>query len=147
MVGLIPLFAVETLESEIVDRLPGFKRRMQWFIEHRPELRNHVETETTPDSQVRRFLSLVNRRQLRKVLKYMLDEQEFLSPHGIRALSRFHQDHPYVLHMNGIEHRVDYEPADSTTGTLSSDTPSSRSLVRSVERFSPSSSLAWVWWP
>src|SRR5207253_2006248 len=103
MVGLIPLFAVQTLESEIVDRLPGFKRRMQWFIEHRPELSNHIETETTPDSQVRRFLSLVNRGQLRRVLKYMLDEQEFLSPHGIRALSRFHQDHPYVLHMNGME--------------------------------------------
>jgi len=143
MVGLIPLFAVETLESEIVDRLPGFKRRMQWFIEHRPELSNHVETETTPDSQVRRFLSLVNRRQLRKVLKYMLDEQEFLSPHGIRALSRFHQDHPYVLHMNGMEHRVDYEPADSTTGLFGGNSnwrgpvwfPVNFLLIESLQKF------------
>jgi len=143
MVGLIPLFAVETLESEIVDRLPGFKRRMQWFIEHRPELSNHVETETTPDSQVRRFLSLVNRRQLRKVLKYMLDEQEFLSPHGIRALSRFHQDHPYVLHMNGMEHRVDYEPADSTTGMFGGNSnwrgpvwfPVNFLLIESLQKF------------
>ena len=116
MVGLIPLFAVETLESEAVDRLPGFKRRMQWFIEHRPELSNHIETETTPDAQVRRFLSLVNRRQLRRVLKYMLDEEEFLSPHGVRALSRYHKDHPYTLRVDGIEHRVDYDPAESTTG-------------------------------
>ncbi|MEP6600346.1 MAG: glucosidase, partial [Nitrospirota bacterium] len=143
MVGLIPLFAVETLESEIVDRLPGFKRRMQWFIEHRPELSNHIETETTPDSQVRRFLSLVNRRQLRKVLKYMLDEQEFLSPHGIRALSRFHKDHPYVLRMNGMEHRVDYEPADSTTGLFGGNSnwrgpvwfPVNFLLIESLQKF------------
>ncbi len=143
MVGLIPLFAVETLESEIVDRLPGFKRRMQWFIEHRPELSNHIETETTPDSQVRRFLSLVNRRQLRRVLKYMLDEQEFLSPHGIRALSRFHQDHPYVLHMNGMERRVDYEPADSTTGMFGGNSnwrgpvwfPVNFLLIESLQKF------------
>jgi hypothetical protein len=143
MVGLIPLFAVETLESETVDRLPGFKRRMQWFIEHRPELSNHIETETTPDSQVRRFLSLVNRQQLRRVLKYMLDEQEFLSPHGIRALSRFHQDHPYVLHMNGMEHRVDYEPADSTTGLFGGNSnwrgpvwfPVNFLLIESLQKF------------
>ena len=143
MVGLIPLFAVETLESEIVDRLPGFKRRMQWFIEHRPELSNHIETETTPNSQVRRFLSLVNRRQLRRVLKYMLDEQEFLSPHGIRALSRFHQDHPYVLHMNGMERRVDYEPADSTTGMFGGNAnwrgpvwfPVNFLLIESLQKF------------
>jgi hypothetical protein len=114
MVGLIPLFAVETLEPETVDRLPGFKRRLQWFIEHRPELSNYIETETTEDG-VRRFLSLVNRRKLRRVLQRMLDEEEFLSPHGIRALSRFHKDHPYVIEMDGTMHRVDYQPAESTT--------------------------------
>jgi hypothetical protein len=143
MVGLIPLFAVETLESETVDRLPGFKRRMQWFIEHRPELGNHIETETTPASQVRRFLSLVNRQQMRQVLKYMLDEQEFLSPHGIRALSRFHQDQPYVLHMDGMEHRVDYEPADSTTGLFGGNSnwrgpvwfPVNFLLIESLQKF------------
>ncbi len=116
MVGLIPLFAVETLESETVDRLPGFKRRMQWFIENRPELADYVETQTTPDSRVRRFLSLVNRDRLYSVLRYMLDEKEFLSPHGVRALSRFHRDQPYVLNVGGVEHRVDYEPAESSTG-------------------------------
>jgi hypothetical protein len=143
IVGLIPLFAVETLESEMVDRLPGFKRRMQWFIENRPELSNHIETETTPDSQVRRFLSLVNRRQLRRVLKYMLDEQEFLSPHGVRALSRFHKEHPYSLHMNGVEHRVDYEPAESTTGLFGGNSnwrgpvwfPINFLLIESLQKF------------
>ena len=118
MVGLIPLFAVETLESEIVDRLPGFKRRMQWFIENRPDFGNHVETQTTPDGTVRRFLSLVNRDRLRSVLRYLLDEGEFLSPFGVRALSRYHKDHPYVLHVEGSEYRVDYEPAESRTGVF-----------------------------
>ena len=89
MVGLIPLFAVETLDPEIVDRLPGFKRRFQWFIENRPALSNHIETIST-ESGSRRFLSLVNRQRLRQVLRYMLDEEEFLSPYGIRALSRYH---------------------------------------------------------
>ena len=115
MVGLIPLFAVEILDPELVDHLPGFKRRMQWFIENRPELSERFETEATDDGP-RRFLSLVNRRQLKRVLRYMLDENEFFSPYGIRALSRYHHDHPYSLKTNGMEYRVDYEPAESSTG-------------------------------
>jgi mannosylglycerate hydrolase MGH1-like protein len=115
MVGLIPLFAVETLDSEIVDKLPGFKRRMQWFIENRPDLSDNIETQSSP-SGFRRFLSLVNRQRLRRVLGYMLDESEFLSRHGIRALSRYHQSHPYTLYINHMEYRVDYEPAESSTG-------------------------------
>jgi hypothetical protein len=116
MVGLIPLFAVETLSSDVVDNLPGFKRRMQWFIENKRDFRDNIDTQTTPDLQVRRFLSLVNRDRLRKVLKIMLDEEEFFSPYGIRAVSRFHKNHPYILNVNGVEHRVDYEPAESSTG-------------------------------
>jgi len=116
MVGLIPLFAVETLNSEIVDKLPGFKKRLQWFIENRPDFANHVETRTDEDGRVRRFLSLVNRHRLRSVLRYMLDESEFLGPHGIRAISRYHLQNPYVMQVNGAEHRVDYEPAESSTG-------------------------------
>jgi len=115
MVGLIPLYAVETLDPGVVDSLPGFKRRMQWFIENRPELSNHIETEST-DEGPRRFLSLVNRHRLKRVLRYMLDENEFFSPYGIRAISRIHRDHPYTLHVEGTEYRVDYEPAESSTG-------------------------------
>jgi len=113
LVGLIPLYAVETLDSEVIDRLPGFKRRMQWFIENRPELSDHVEALTTPDLRVLRLLALVGRERLRQVLRYMLDENEFLSPYGIRALSRHHLEHPYLLDVEGTTHRVDYEPGES----------------------------------
>src|SRR5216684_4484354 len=116
MVGLIPLFAVETLEPEVVEKLHGFKRRMQWFIDNHPELREHVQMVAKPGVGLRRFLAIVSREQLPRVLGYMLDEAEFLSPHGVRALSRHHKDHPYVLSVDGGEHRVDYEPAESTSG-------------------------------
>src|SRR5262244_456878 len=115
MVGLIPLFAVETLDPSMVDSLPGFRRRMQWFIENRPGLSEHVESQSTSDG-LRRFLSLVNRHRLKRVLHYMLDENEFFSPYGIRALSRFHRDHPYALHVDRMLYRVDYEPSESSTG-------------------------------
>jgi hypothetical protein len=143
MVGLIPLFAIETLVSDVVDTLPGFKRRMQWFIENRPELGEYVETQTTEDLHVRRFLSLVNRHRLRQVLRYMLDEAEFLSPHGIRAVSRFHHDRPYTLSVNGAEHRVDYEPAESSTGLFGGNSnwrgpiwfPVNYLIIESLQKF------------
>jgi hypothetical protein len=142
MVGLIPLFAVETLDPELVDSLSGFKRRMQWFIENRPEMSNHIETDST-ESGTRRFLSLVNRHRLKKVLRYMLDESEFLSPYGIRALSRYHRDHPYIMAVNGNEHRVDYEPAESGTGLFGGNSnwrgpiwfPVNYLLIESLQKF------------
>jgi hypothetical protein len=115
LVGLIPLLAVETFEQDIVDRLPGFKRRMRWFIENHSDVRKHIQTSKT-EKGLRGLFSLVDRGQLERVLRYLLDESEFLSPHGIRAISRFHKDNPYVLHVNGTEYRVDYEPAESSTG-------------------------------
>ena len=116
LVGLIPLLAVETLEQDIVDRLPGFKRRMQWFIDNHPDVPEHIETVEHKGKGVRRLLSLVNRGQLESVARYLLNESEFLSPYGIRAISKFHNDNPYVFRTNGTEHRVDYEPAESSTG-------------------------------
>ncbi len=116
MVGLIPLFAVATLEPELLDRLPGFKRRLEWFIDNRPDLTANVASMRAPGRGERRLLSIVDRQQLVRVLQVMLDPAEFLAPNGIRALSRYHQDHPYVLQIDGTEHRVDYEPAESTTG-------------------------------
>jgi len=116
MVGLIPLFAVETLEPEILNRLPEFKRRLEWFIENRKDLVRNVDHMDTPGRGERRKLSIVNWEQLRRVLKVMLDENEFLSPYGIRALSRHHLDNPYVLNVVGREHSVRYEPAESSTG-------------------------------
>jgi hypothetical protein len=115
LVGLIPLLAVETFGQDIIDRLPGFQRRMQWFIDNHADVRKHIEISQTEKGR-RGLLSLVNRAQLERVLRYLLDESEFLSPHGIRAISRFHKNNPYVLYVNGTEHRVDYEPAESSTG-------------------------------
>ena len=142
MVGLIPLFAVETLDPELIDKLPGFKRRLQWFVENRPELSEHIETEST-DAGPRRFLSLVNRHRLKRVLHYMLDENEFLSSYGIRALSRYHADHPYKLGVNGTEYRVDYEPAESSTGLFGGNSnwrgpiwfPVNFLLIESLQKF------------
>jgi hypothetical protein len=115
LVGLIPLFAVETLDSELIDTLPGFKRRMQYFIDNLPEFGDHVETVTTP-TNIRRFFSLVSRDRLQFVLARMLDESEFLSPYGIRSLSRYHREHPFILRLDHTEHRIDYQPAESQTG-------------------------------
>ena len=143
MVGLIPLFAVETLEPEIVDALPGFKRRLLWFIENRPAFRRHVCSTTLPDGRVRRMLSIVDQEQLPRVLKHMLDEEEFLSPYGVRALSKYHRDHPYVLQLNGDEHRVDYEPAESQSGLFGGNSnwrgpiwfPVNFLLIESLQKF------------
>jgi hypothetical protein len=115
MVGLIPLFAVETIEPEMLEQLPGFHRRMEWFIKNRPDLTGNVASMEVPGRQQRRLLAVVNQNRLRRILVKMLDEREFLSPYGIRALSRFHREHPYILKLDGREHRVDYEPGDSMT--------------------------------
>lgn len=143
MVGLIPLFAVETLEPEIVDRLPGFKRRMQWFIDNHPDVPDHIEMTQHSARGVRRLLSLVNRTQLKRVLQKMLDESEFFSPHGIRALSRFHAEHPYMLETNNHVNRVDYEPAESSTGLFGGNSnwrgpiwfPVNYLLIESLQKF------------
>jgi hypothetical protein len=143
MVGLIPLFAVETLEPEIVDRLPGFKRRMQWFIDNHPDVPEHIEMTQRSARGVRRLLSLVSRKQLKRVLSRMLDETEFLSPYGIRALSRYHLDHPYEVVVNGNVSRVDYEPAESSTGVFGGNSnwrgpiwmPVNYLLIESLQKF------------
>jgi hypothetical protein len=95
---------------------PGFKRRMQWFLDNTPECPQHLEMTQRSPRGIRRLLSLVNRSQLGRVLRYMLDESEFFSPHGIRSISRYHKQHPYMIEANGMHSRVDYEPAESTTG-------------------------------
>jgi len=143
MVGLIPLFPVTTLEPEMVNKLPGFKRRMQWFIDHSPELAGHIDMSQQTKDGPRRLLSIVNRERLVRVLRYMLDESEFLSPHGVRALSKFHQEHPYTLHLDGYTHTVDYEPAESTTAMFGGNSnwrgpvwfPMNFLLIESLQKF------------
>jgi mannosylglycerate hydrolase MGH1-like protein/glycosyl hydrolase family 63 len=143
MVGLIPLFAVQTLEPELLDRLPNFRRRLEWFVLNRPDLTANVACMRTPGNRERRLLSVVDADKLRHVLRYMLEENEFLSPYGIRALSRFHRDHPYVLHVNGTEHRVDYQPGESNTSLFGGNSnwrgpvwfPLNFLLVESLQKF------------
>ena len=143
MVGLIPLFAVETLEPEIVDRLPGFKRRMQWFIDNHTDVPEHIEMTERSARGVRRLLALTNRKKLKRVLSRMLDENEFLSPYGIRALSRYHKDHPYEVSVNGHSSRVEYEPAESTSGVFGGNSnwrgpiwfPVNVLLIESLQKF------------
>jgi hypothetical protein len=141
MVGLIPLFAVETLESKMLDQLPDFKKRLEWFLDNRPDLTTGCVR--NPGDGDRRLLSIVGRDRLRRVLKVMLDESEFLSEYGIRALSRRHKDHPYILYVNGTEHRVDYEPAESSTTVFGGNSnwrgpvwfPVNYLIIESLQRF------------
>ncbi|HUQ31257.1 MAG TPA: hypothetical protein VM095_04015, partial [Pyrinomonadaceae bacterium] len=143
MVGLIPLFAVETLEPDMLENLPGFRRRMEWFIRNRPDLMGNVASMETPGRRERRLLSVVNLKRLRRVLEKMLDEDEFLSPYGVRALSRFHLTNPYTLKLDGREHRVDYEPAESGTGLFGGNSnwrgpvwfPVNYLLIESLQKF------------
>jgi hypothetical protein len=143
MVGLIPLFAVEVLEPEALDRLPGFKRRMQWFLDNVPNVPHHIEMTQKSEVGIRRQLSIVSRRKLVRMLHYMLDEQEFLSAHGIRGVSKFHARNPYVLAFDGQEHRVDYDPAESTGGLFGGNSnwrgpvwfPLNFLLIESLQRF------------
>jgi hypothetical protein len=143
MVGLIPLFAIETLEPEMLKRLPSFKRRLEWFIDNRQDLIGNVACMRTPGEGERRMLSIVDRDKLRRVLRVMLDESEFLSDYGIRALSRVHLDKPYALNVNGAEHRVQYEPAESSTGLFGGNSnwrgpvwfPVNYLLIESLQKF------------
>jgi hypothetical protein len=143
MVGLIPLFAVETLEPEVLDKFPDFKRRLEWFIDNRPDLTASVACMRTQGMEERRLLAIADPEKLRSILKFMLDEREFLSPYGIRALSQFHRDHPYKLSVQGMEHRVDYEPGESSTGLFGGNSnwrgpiwfPCNYLLVESLQKF------------
>jgi hypothetical protein len=143
MVGLIPLFAVETLEPETLRKMSGFKRRLEWFIDNRKDLIGNVACMRTRGKAERRMLSILDQDQLRRVLKVMLDENEFLSPYGIRALSQIHKEHPYTLHVNGAEHRVSYEPAESSTGLFGGNSnwrgpiwfPVNYLIIESLQKF------------
>jgi hypothetical protein len=116
IVGLIPLLAVELLEPETLDALPDFTRRLEWFIDNRPELKAAVACMRTEGIGERRMLAIVGPDRLRRILRTMLDPEEFLGAHGIRAISRYHRDHPYAMTVNGVEYRVAYEPAESSSG-------------------------------
>ncbi len=143
MVGLIPLFAVHSLEPEVVDHFPGFRKRMQWFLDFHPRMDQLLDASQKSQGGVRRLLSLVPRQRLLRVLRTMLDENEFLSPYGIRSLSKYHRDHPYVIELGGERYSVNYEPAESTTGVFGGNSnwrgpvwfPLNFLLVEALQRF------------
>jgi hypothetical protein len=143
MVGLIPLYAVQIMEPELLDSMPGFKMRLEWFIENRKDLTEHMACMETAGHKQRRLFSITDREQLKRILAVMLDENEFLSPHGIRALSRYHKAHPYMLDVAGVNHQVDYEPAESTTGLFGGNSnwrgpiwfPVNFLLIQALRRF------------
>ena len=113
MVGLIPLFAVETLEPELLEKVPGFQKRLEWYLAHRPDLAKLVSFWTAPGRGERRLLSLLRGHRMKKLLQRMLDETEFLSDFGVRSLSRAHLAQPYVLRVDGRDMTVKYTPAES----------------------------------
>ncbi len=142
MVGVIPLFAVEVLDDALIDRLPGFKKRMQWFLDNRKDLSRHISY-LERSGRGHRLLAVPSRDRLARVLRYVLDEGEFFSPHGIRSLSRVHRDNPFVLNVDGNEHRVTYLPGDSDSWLFGGNSnwrgpvwfPLNYLLVEALERY------------
>jgi hypothetical protein len=116
IVGLLPLAAVAVFEDDILEKLPKFRERAQQFNGRHPELAANMHLPSLPGVANRRMMSILDEGKLRRILARMLDESEFFGPHGIRALSRFHLEHPYVFHHEGHEYRVAYVPGDSDTG-------------------------------
>ncbi|MBU6281588.1 glucosidase [bacterium] len=112
-VGLIPLFAARTLEPDLLERFPGFRERLEWFLENRPELARLVSRWNEPGFGQRHLLALVRGSRMKRLLRRALDPNEFLSPHGVRSMSRAHAEHPYVLQVDGGEWRMRYEPGES----------------------------------
>jgi hypothetical protein len=145
IVGIIPLLAVEVLDQELIDKLPSFKRRMSWFVKERFDLSRHISymEHSGPRTTGRNLLAVPSRQRLEKVLRYVLDESEFLSPFGIRSLSRVHASHPYVFRVGTEEYRVDYVPGESTTAMFGGNSnwrgpvwfPINYLLIEALERY------------
>jgi hypothetical protein len=113
MVGIVPLFAVMTVDSYVLSKLPRLQRRLNWFLENRADLLEGCSIKERSGAIRRRLLSIVDEYKLRRILQPMLDESRLLSPYGIRSVSKIHEDHPYVFNINGAEYRLDYEPAEA----------------------------------
>ncbi len=147
IVGVIPLYAVEVLEADTIRRLPGFYKRMEWFLKYRPDLARHISycqrSDSGNEEHCHRLLAIPSRERLLRVLQYILDEREFFSPFGVRALSRYHQEHPFVFQAGGEEHRVQYQPAESDTNLFGGNSnwrgpiwfPVNYLLVEALERY------------
>jgi hypothetical protein len=113
LVGLLPLIAVELLDEQRISQLPGFKKRMDWFLSHRTDLAQHISYCEKGGTHGHRLLAIPSQERLARLVRYLLDESEFLSPYGIRSLSRYHEEHPFSLDVHGEHRTVRYVPAES----------------------------------
>jgi hypothetical protein len=145
LVGVIPLLAVEVLDQRVIDRLPGFKARMEWFLKNRPDLAHHVSCMSArmgSDHRMLRLLAVPSRERLMRVLRYITDPEEFLSPWGIRSLSRVHRE-PYRLRVADTEYALEYEPGESRSGLFGGNSnwrgpvwfPINYLLIEALERY------------
>jgi len=116
LVGLLPICATTVIEADVIERYPQIAGQVRVFLERNQDLLANIADPLVPGAHGRHILSLVNEDKLRRILARMLDEERFLGPHGIRSISRWHLDHPYTFEVHGVEHRVQYEPAESTSG-------------------------------
>ena len=143
LVGLTPLFAVETIEPEMLAKVPNFKLRLEWFLEHRPDLASLVSRWHEPGTGDRRLVALVRGHRMKALLKRMLDPGEFLSDHGVRAVSKYHQAHPFHIAVNGNDYAVEYEPAESRSGLFGGNSnwrgpvwmPMNYLLIEALQKF------------
>jgi Mannosylglycerate hydrolase MGH1-like glycoside hydrolase domain/Glycosyl hydrolase family 63 C-terminal domain len=143
MVGLIPLFAVETIDQGLLEELPEFAARLRWFLEYRPDLARLVSRWEEPGMGERRLLSLLRGHRMKRLLARMLDETEFLSDYGVRALSRHHEENPYVFEVMGMPLSVRYQPAESDSGLFGGNSnwrgpiwfPVNYLLIESLQKF------------
>ncbi|HEX3347711.1 MAG TPA: glucosidase [Acetobacteraceae bacterium] len=116
IVGLIPMFAVEVISADLLNNVPEFTARLRWYLDHRPDLARWVSRWHDKGADEQSLLSLLRGHRTKQLIRRMMDETEFLSDHGVRALSKYHRDHPYVLERDGQRFTVSYMPAESTTG-------------------------------
>jgi hypothetical protein len=143
LVGLLPLLAVETIQPQLIESLPGFKDRLEWYLTHRPDLASLVSRWQEPGMGERRLVALTRGHRMKRLLRRMLDPNEFLGDYGIRSVSKFHKEHPYVLTVRGEDKIVHYEPGESQTGMFGGNSnwrgpvwfPINYLLIESLQQF------------
>lgn len=143
LVGLLPLLAVETIQPQLIDELPGFKERLEWYLTNRPDLASLVSRWQEPGMKERRLVALTRGHRMKCLLRRMLDPEEFLSDYGVRSVSKYHKDHPYRLSIRGEEKTVGYEPGESQSGIFGGNSnwrgpvwfPINYLLIESLQQF------------
>jgi hypothetical protein len=143
MVGLIPLYAVEVLEPESLEKAPQFTQRLKWFLNYRPDLAKLVSRWEEPGRGERHLLSLLRGHRMKRLLRRMLDETEFLSEYGVRGISKAHDANPYIFGCCGNEVGVSYQPAESNSGLFGGNSnwrgpiwmPVNYLLIESLQKF------------